>query len=460
MKKSTSINRSFKYKALKTKSSVMLCGKRLDLQENHFICKVMQSKSSKCLRKVSTIFGLLCISTSVLAVELTPELQLHGYATVGLSKLGSNHGTTYPDPRTTGVPVIESKISAKYNSIAGLQLKYDLNDQIKLVAQGYVAAEQTPETRYTPKVSWAYLDYKFNDEWTLRTGRFAFSTFLWSEHVHVGAAYPWDHLPVEIYGQLGGLYSENGVAVMYKNADLFDGWLLRVQPSIGEEKLKRYQVNDLMQLAVSLSNDDLTLHVGSALADVDVDPVLGAGLASAIDGVLIKKFGYSPTQIDQYNAALKASVRLRHLRTTFSGMGFIYDNNRWFAAGEMTALRFSGVNRDYNAGYISVGHHFEKWLPYVIYAHYKEVNFDELDEIPAPGNAIYKSIAKVDQRTMSVGARYQFRDNTSLKIQADRVDGFHNNFRSGFFLKPKALASSPSTLKSAYVYSVSLNVAF
>ncbi len=407
---------------------------------------------------ISAVSGMFCLSPSVRAVDLTPELQLHGYATAGLAKLSGNQDTTYPDPRRTGAPVIQSNISSEYDSVFGLQLKYQLSDQIDMVTQMYVAAENTPETRYSPKVNWAYIDYKFNDEWALRSGRFAFSTYLWSEQMHVGAAYPWARLPPEIYGQQGGLYSVNGVALMYKHA--FGDWLLRVQPSFSEENLNVYQVNNLKQLAVSLSNDDLTLHLGSAVADVNLDPILEASLASAVDGVLVQKFGYTPTQITQYNAALQASFPLQKVRAAFSDVGFIYDDGHWFAAGEIAGLRFSGINRDYNTGYASMGHHFGKWLPYVTYGQYKEVNLDELNAIPAPGNTIYRKIANVDERTMSVGTRYQLKGNACLKFQADRVDGFNGKFRSGLFVQPPALAATPSTLKSAYIYSVSLNAAF
>ncbi|MBC7752403.1 MAG: hypothetical protein H7Z73_11950 [Candidatus Saccharibacteria bacterium] len=407
---------------------------------------------------ISAVSGMFCFSPSVRAVDLTPELHLHGYATAGLAKLSGNQGTTYPDPKKTEAPVIRSDISSEYDSVVGLQLKYDLNDRINLVTQMYVAAENTPETRYTPKLNWTYIDYQFNDEWALRSGRFAFSTYLWSEQLHVGAAYPWARLPPEIYGQQGGLYSVNGVALIYKH--IFGDWLIRVQPSFSEENLNVYQLNYLKQLAVSLSNDDLTLHVGSGVTDINLDPVFFTSLASAVDGVLTQKLGYSPAQINQYNWALQASIKLKKMRAAFSDMGFIYDDAQWFAAAEISGLRFSGVNRDYNTGYVSVGHYFGKWLPYIIFGQYKEVNLDELDAIPAPGNVIYKTIANVKERTMSVGARYQLKDNASLKFQADRIDGFNGKFRSGLFVKPKASAAIPSTLKSAYIYSVSLNMAF
>lgn len=443
---------------MNNKASVIALAQQSLLQKKGSVLRLEIAQVSQYSRKILTVFGMLCISMPVLAIDLTPDLQLHGYVTAGLNKLSNSQGSRYPDPKLTRAPVIQSNISSEYDSVVGLQMKYRLDDQISFTTQMYIAAEDTPETSYVPRVNWAYLDYKFNDEWTLRTGRFAFSTYLWSENVRVGSAYPWAHLPPEIYGQLGGLYSVNGVALLHKQA--LGDWLLRVQPSFSEENLNGYQVNNLKQLAVSLSNDDLTVHLGSAVGDVNLDPALRATVNANIDRVLVGKYGYTPTQIDQYNASLRSSVRLNHRRAQFSDVGFIYDDSRWFAAGEIAALRFTGFPRNYNSGYASVGYHFGKWLPYVLYSQYKEVDLKELDEIPAPGNAIFRKLVNIDQRTMSVGTRYQLKDNVCLKFQVDQVSGFKDHFRSGFFLPPPSSAATPSTLESVYIYSVSMNMAF
>ncbi len=413
--------------------------------------------SSKLGIQASIVFAMLSLSTAVLAVELTPDLQLHGYATAGFGKLSNNQGYTYPDPSGTDASMLQSNVTGEYDSVAGLQLNYHVNDQIDLATQAYMSFENSNRNDYVFRVNWAYLDYKLNDEWALRGGRFAFATYLYSDNLHIGEAYPWIRLPPEIYAELGGLYSENGLAVMYRHT--FDDWILRIQPSLGEEKLRGYQVNNIKQITVSLSNENLTLHAGSGLASIDLDHSLSDSIKSGLDDALLG-LGSSQADIDQFNHAFATSVQLNNVRGTFSDVGFIYDDGRWFAAGEMGALRFSGFVDDFNAGYISAGYHVGKWLPYVMYARYKNVNQDEYDEIPAPGNAIYAASANYDQTTMSVGARYKIRNNVSLKFQADRVSGFKGNYVSGFFVPPAEAANSPSTLQSVYIYSVSLTAEF
>jgi hypothetical protein len=232
-----------------------------------------------------------------------------------------------------------------------------------------------------------------------------------------------------------------------------------VQPSFGQEKLTGYQINNISQINASVSNDSLKLHVGSGLASIDIDHSLSESIMNGLGNALLG-LGSSQTDVDQYNSAFATSVKLNKVRGAFSDVGFVYDDGRWFAAGEMSALRFSGFVDDFNAGYISAGYHFGKWLPYVMYASYKNVNQDEYNEIPAPGNAIYALSANYDQSTISVGVRYKIKNNVSLKFQADQVSGFKGNYVSGFFVPPAEAANSPSTLQSVYIYSASLTTEF
>ncbi len=405
---------------------------------------------------------LLDLSTPVWAIDITPDLQLHGFFTLGLAKLSGNQGQTYPtNPGGTGTSIIESDVSSKYDSVAGIQLNYRLNNNVDMALQANLAAQdlsQDPRlNQYAVKVNSAYVDYNFNDEWAVRGGRFPFATYLYSDNLRVGEAYPWARLPPEVYAKLGGLFAENGVAIIYKHA-FNDDWMFRIQPSFGQENLSSYQVNQLTKLTMSLSNENLRLHLGTAMASVNLDRPLIANLNRGIDSTLMD-LGYSASDISQYNANFYSNLQTRHLRGAFSDAGFIYDDGRWFAVGEMSTLRFSGFVNDFNAGYASVGYHFGKWLPYVVYAYYKDLNLDEINQIPAPGNLIYGTVANVDQHSVSVGARYKIKNNISLKLQADRVSGFDGNYMSGLFL-PAPNSTTPSTLKSAYIYSVSVSTAF
>lgn len=393
-----------------------------------------------------------CLSAT--AENLTPDLQLNGYMTAGMAWMNNNHGATYPKNTGNGAPYIQTDPTAEYDSVAGLQFKYRLNDQASLVTQLIAAGQDTQQNSYSTKVNWAYIDYRVNDELTLRGGRFAFSTYMYSENLHVGEAYPWARLPVEIYSQLGGLYSLNGLELLYSHS--FGNWNLTLQPNLGDEQLNGYAVNNSRQLAATLSNDNLTLHLGTGTADLNLNqPTVVQSLQAATDAQLGDPTASNPAT-QAVNQMIADGINLHHDRGSFSDAGFIYDDGKWFAAGEMSELRIAGYPIDFNAGYGSVGHYFGKWLPFVLYSHYKNVNNDEAAAgfPPALAGIAAALVAanNAEQTTTSIGARYQLKQNMSLKMQADRVSGFKDT--NGLFVAPA------EPLKTVYVYSLNLNAAF
>jgi hypothetical protein len=57
-----------------------------------------------------------------------------------------------------------------------------------------------------------------------------------------------------------------------------------------------------------------------------------------------------------------------------------------------------------------------------------------------------------EQTSTAIGARYQLKQNVSLKMQADKMSRF--NGTNGLLLAPAA------PIKTVYLYSLSLNAAF
>lgn len=393
---------------------------------------------------------LMAPAGAAFAENITPDLQVNGYATVGAAMLSGNHGASYPKNTGNGAPVIIQQPTTEADTLGGLQFKYRLNDQadfvIQEVAQSFSDPSQqyTEQNNYSLRTDWLYLDYRFNDDLTLRGGRFAFSTYMFSENMKVGEAYPWVRLPQEVYSQLGGLNNNNGVELLYKRR--FGDWNLLLQPNYTSEQLNGFAVNNATQLAATLSNDNLTLHLGTGTSPINIEqPALVLQLQTASGAPAGTPAG----------DAIASSINLQHNRAVFNEIGFSYDDGQWFAAGEAVALRVKGWFPDHNSGYLSVGHYVGKWLPYVMYSAYRTTNSYQLnDGLPAPIAAALGPSQTYQQGTTTVGARYQFKPNMSLKMEADRISNF--NGTSGLFNLPTA----STELKTVYLYSLALTAAF
>ena len=372
-------------------------------------------------RRLLVTGALLCLSPigAVHAENITPDLMVNGYATAGFARLSGNQGASYPKNTGNGSPVIIQQPTTEADTLGGLQFKYHLNDQadfvMQEVAQSFSDPSQqyTEQNNYTVHTDWLYMDYRFSDDLTLRAGRFAFSTYMYSENMKVGEAYPWMRLPQEVYSQLGGLNNNSGVALLYKHS--FGEWNLLLQPNYTSEQLNGFAVNNATQIAATLSNDSLSLHLGTGQSPINIDqPALVQTLQTAAGAPAGTPAG----------DAIASMINLKHDHASFNEAGFVYDDNKWFAAGEITALRVKGWFPDHNSGYMSVGHYFGKWLPYAMYSAYKTTNNGQLQaSLPAPLAAALAPSMKYQQESETLGTRYQFKSNMSFKMEAMATSG-------------------------------------
>jgi hypothetical protein len=120
---------------------------------------------------------------------------------------------------------------------------------------------------------------------------------------------------------------------------------------------------------------------------------------------------------------------------TFFGLGGAYDPSNWFVMGEWATTDFRSVIGKSTGWYVSGGYRVAKFTPYLTYGAVKVdsntsdpgINTTALPPFlvgPADGlnaglNAILGSIPA--QRTMSVGARWDFVNDFDLKLQLDHT---------------------------------------
>lgn len=380
--------------------------------------------------------AVLLASAPVLAENISPDLQFNGFATVGAAWTSGGHSGEYLN-NGLGRTGISGSPSIDYDSVVGMQFTYKANDKVDLVTQ-LVAKGRTSEdgsvSPWAMTADWAYVAYHLTDEATVRAGRFNFNTYMYSDNQRVGQAWPWARLPAEVYSALP-LENYDGVELLYKHA--MGDWNLMVQPYAGSHHDNNFTVNRLTGVNANLSNDNLTLHAGTSQSELDYTLT---GLLSLV-----------PPSIDPL-------INVKKNRASYTDFGALYDDGEWFLAAEFAMLRNKGWPVDTDSGYVSAGHYFGDWLPYVLYGRIKTVNNDEtLDAFPAPVGSMILPVISENQHSLAAGVRYQIRPNTCVKAQIDRISGFdHTDGLFGHFSDP----TGPSQLDTAYLYSLSLNVAF
>jgi hypothetical protein len=412
------------------------------------------------------------------AESLTPKLQINGFATAGGTWLTEDFDQFY-------LGDIDEQGSWQRDSVLGLQLSYALDDKFDLVGQLVSSGSADFQT----EAEWAYVAYRLNDNLRFRAGRFAAPWFMYTESLRVGQAFPWARLPVELYNGID-INSLNGVDMLYRQP--LGDWNLDAQVSLGGSRNSYLKVKNNRGLNVNLSNSSFTLHAGYSEAELGIevakDPSGNSGQQAAY---LMNLYGVDMNQKGE--------------RATFTDLGMTFDDGSWMAAAEFGQLRLDGFANDFDAGYVSVGHYFGKWLPYVLASKINLVKVEECtaefqpavdnaqmlattantqasgleayaaftgDPVDAAvaaqaraqanaaaGGAVLASQASYslcntsEQTSYSVGFRYDATKNVSLKMQVDHVrdfNGTQGRFQGAF----------PGPDESTQVITFNVNAAF
>ncbi|MCD6059810.1 MAG: hypothetical protein K0S16_121, partial [Moraxellaceae bacterium] len=348
-------------------------------------------------------------TTSALAEDVTPNLQINGFGTFGYTTVSDDFGGKYQSETFSPGSGVDDKGSFSFGNVLGLQLKYNVDEKIDLVGQLVAQGDENYDTR----AEWAYAAYAVTDRLNLRAGRFAQPLFMYSENIRVGQAYPWAHLPTEVYFNASIATSFDGVDVLYRHP--LGSWNLDLQAYTGRTSQSELafssDIRRQLGANVTLGNGDLSLRAGYN------------------EGHLNYTFNFVP-----------APPPITDETARFSEIGLTYDDGTWFAAAEITQIRAEGYTPDSDAAFASVGRYFGKWLPYVVFSKANAVKGDECRGgfIPiitgqlvaggmppanaaaaAPGIADFtcRSQLENEQTSYSLGFRYDISRRSSLKLQ-------------------------------------------
>ena len=371
--------------------------------------------------------GTLCGVAS--AENITPNLKFNGFATVSAAVVDDPQGGVYKED-FFGYGGIGEDPDFGLESLIGLQFDYRISEKTNLVTQ------LTAEGRdyYQVKAHWGYLSHELNDSLLVRAGRFALPSFMYNETIQVGQSYPWVRVPVEVYSGVP-ISNFDGVDLLYRKP--LGDWDFNAQVYTGSAKNDLFTASGANGLNLSLSSDNLTVRTAVMTANITL-PVTGL-----------------------------APLDLNEEKVSFASLGVLYDDGKWFAAGELSHSELNSWMPDSNSGYVSVGHYIGKWLPYVLASKINSYNADECTANPVCGGGLGVSLqpyAYKEQTTYALGARYAYSSNVSLKVQVDHVHDF--NGTSGYLtngpvipdLTAPPLVSTPPD--SFNVFTVSLTSSF
>ena len=366
-----------------------------------------------------------------------------GYGTVGAAHSSNSNADYLVDEFKPSGPGHTHTWSWDVDTRLGAQLAFTPTSRLSAVAQ--VITQQRYDGSYQPVVEWANVKYQFTQDLSVRAGRIVLPIYMVTDSRRVGYANPWVRPPVEVYS-LVPVTSVDGIDANYRMT--FGSVVGTLQATYAQSDSHfpdasgfnpgTAEARHIVAVVATLERGFATLRANYGRADLTI----------ASFGQLFDAF----RQFGPQGAGIADRFGVDHRKVDFVGLGATYDPGRWFATGEWARFDTHSVLGAKTAWYVSGGHRFGGWTPYLTYARMKADSETtdpglSLQGLPpqAAGTAAFLNQTLngllgliPSQHTLSAGVRWDFMRNAALKVQVDdvRVDsssrGTFGNFQPGF----------------------------
>lgn len=375
------------------------------------------------VRQATWLCAILIVTQSgaLLADSGLPNLEFNGFGTLGVVHSDERNADFVANPFASEGAGYSDDWSAEVDSRLGLQATLRMTPQISSVVQ--VVSEKRHDGSFAPEIEWANVQYEVTPDLSLRVGRMVQSSFMASEHRKVNYATPWVRPPQEIYR-----------LIPVAN---FDGVDMRYRYSLGETT---------NELQMNFGGGSVDYSTGS----IDASDSWGVSHRTHWgDVTLFASYGELKVSADELSQffdvyrlfglpgeKLASRYEVDGKRTSLLSLGLGYDPGPWFVMGEWARSSSPSLLGDSEGAYMTLGFRVAEWTPYVGVARAKITsNMSEpglnaaLYPPPfAEGAQLLNGVLNellssgIQQESLTVGARWDFRLGMALTAQYDYID--------------------------------------
>ena len=387
------------------------------------------------LRTTSAAVLLALGATPVMAVD---NVVLNGFMTAG---------ATYTDSDTQWYNGnIRDEIGFEQDSRVGLQVAAQINPKMNVTVQVLGRAR---EEDYDAFFDWGFVSYTASEAWELRAGKIKFPTFLISDYIEVGYAYPWIRPPQEVYTS-NPLTAIAGADALFRTR-LGNGDLL-VQPYVGTS---RGQSTVVPQGALEINQafpPNMQFPFGAPgsveFVDFEAQNLIGINSSMNWDHFSVRA-GYLSIEVSA------DTLQVSQEDAEFWSLGGTMDLNNFIGYAEYFEREIEGgANLGFpnqKGYYATLGYRFGKWMPHLTYA--------KLDENGSPnscgGVGQFPCGEALKQDSITLGVRYELGAGAALKAEAQRVDPEGRGLFTGYDADGNSVLDD-----AAMIYSVAIDVVF
>ena len=385
--------------------------------------------------KFSMVSIVIACLLSWATVAQAQEWRFSGFGSLGVVHSTEKNGdftVSLPQPKGAGY---SDNWTANPDSKLGGQIDAKFSPQWSASAQA--VTQYGAHGSYKPTLSVGFLKFSPGAGVELRAGRLPYAAFLLSDYRAIGYSQPWVRSPIEVYAV--SFPHVDGLDLTWRTAFAEVG--LKAQLLAGQQRQDQtvsvLKSKDIAGFNLTADRGDLSLRlsyirVGSLTVEgPDIATAFGIVRSGLPPGALYPgapPLPPNPAAADQYE--------IKNLPAAYTSLGATYDPGNWFVTAEVGRITGVGFFVGGNEFYVTAGLRYKAFTPYVNLAQFKHYN-EPTSDSPIVQSLI-QQLATRDQRTVSLGLRWDFAKSADLKLQYDRVShpegahGFLTNIQPGF----------------------------
>ena len=372
---------------------------------------------------IAAIFSLLLANSASAEQD---KLNISGFGTLATATADTNK-YQFRNDRSQAEFAKKDGFAFKPLSLIGVQLDYSLSNNLDFVGQ-FVYREQD-EQNINSITQMAFLRYDVTPSWQIRAGRLAADIFHFSDTRDVSIAYPWVKVPTEVYGIVPAR-SLDGADIRYsKRYENFNlsvkGFWGKGESDFSSVDFEPITFDNLHTLGVELTAFDWSVALKHTRTEAGNDNFDIAQVTSAVE--LLQPF---------WSGAIDFANSLQLLDATIHYTSLYAHRNLgdWEISGELSRIDSESValrpsfNGFLNISYLYGAHTFYGLLSFAETDTYflseEQPNFPitpATSELAILTEEVASSLAH-NQKTLSVGWRWDLKENLAFKAQIERSD--------------------------------------
>ncbi len=327
-------------------------------------------------------------------------------------------------------------ISLFPDSIVGFQADWTINDKWDVFSQ--IVVEDTNKRSLGNFLAIGFLRYRASRQIDLMAGRINPNVYLLSDHKNVSHSYLWARPPIEFYAQSVIVESVDGVGANFKT-DIAGGYA-KIRTVFGRsvtDQGSRVQntkliASNIFSISAEWSKQNIVLFTSYTSAKIKLNS--GSGFLD-----VAKTLIEVPPSIIPAPQNLAGRFGLNNESVSYISVGAKYDGSAFIVQAELASSNLDWlITPPTYTGYLSIGYKINDFTPYILaaFSEPKEdvVVFDFVDdstEISQESQRSFQMLmdsvnqimlaSRIDQRTISMGLRYDWTPSLAFKFQYDHA---------------------------------------